>query len=67
MTIYSQDIEGKEILAQIKCHNSATNVSKMSCDNPNVDLININAYIKFGEILSISSQDIGWNGNFGIN
>ena len=30
----------------------------MSCDNPNVDLVNINAYITFGEILSIGSQDI---------
>ena len=28
------------------------------CNNPNVDLFNINAYIKFGEILSICSQDI---------
>ena len=28
------------------------------CNNPNVDLVNMNAYIKFGEILSICSQDI---------
>ena len=28
------------------------------CNNPNLDLININAYTKFGEILSICSQDI---------
>ena len=27
-------------------------------NNPNVDLVNMNAYIKFGEILSICSQDI---------
>ena len=26
--------------------------------NPNVDFVNMNAYIKFGEILLISSQDI---------
>ena len=31
---------------------------KMMCNNPNVDLVNIIAYIKFGEILSICSQDI---------
>ena len=31
---------------------------KMSCDNPYVGLVNINAYLKYGEILSISSQDI---------
>ena len=28
------------------------------CDNPNLDFDNMNAYIKFGEILSICSQDI---------
>ena len=38
----------------------------MSCDNPNVDLVNINAYIKFGEILSICSQDIERKQNFGV-
>ena len=27
-------------------------------NNPNIDLVNINEYIKFGEMLSISSQDI---------
>ena len=37
------------------------------CNNPNVDLVNMNAYIKFGEILSIRSQDIKRKGNFGIN
>ena len=30
----------------------------MSCDNPNVDLVNMNAYIKFGELMTICSQDI---------
>ena len=30
----------------------------MMCNNPNVDLVNMNAYIKFDEILSICSQDI---------
>ena len=31
---------------------------KMMCNNPDVDHVNMNAYIKFGEILSICSQDI---------
>ena len=33
------------------------------CKNPNLDLNNINAYTKFGEIISICSQDIErkWN------
>ena len=30
---------------------------------PNVDLVNMNAYIKFDEILSICSQDIEWKRN----
>ena len=30
----------------------------MMCNNPNLDLVNMNAYFKFGEILSICSQDI---------
>ena len=29
----------------------------MICNNPKLDLVNINAYIKFAEILSICSQD----------
>ena len=54
ITICFQDIERKQnILAQIKGYNSGTNVQKMSCDNPNVDLVNLNAHIKFGEIMSI--------------
>ena len=27
------------------------------CDNLNVDLVDMNAYIKFGEKMSVSSQD----------
>ena len=30
----------------------------MTCNNPRLDLVNMNAYIKFGKILSIGSQDI---------
>ena len=37
------------------------------CNNPKLDLVNINAYIKIGENISSSSQDIEWKGNFGIN
>ena len=39
----------------------------MMCDHYNVDLVNINAYIKFGEILSICSQDIEQKLDFGVN
>ena len=39
----------------------------MMCNNPNVDLVNMNAYIMFGEILSICSQDIERKRNLGLN
>ena len=28
------------------------------CNNPKLDLVNMNAYIKFNEILSVGCQDI---------
>ena len=37
------------------------------CNNPKIDLVNMNAYIKFGEIMSICSQDIELKQNFGVN
>ena len=56
LSICSQDIERKQHFernSDIKGHNSGTNAWKMMCNNLNLDLININAYTKFGEILSI--------------
>ena len=37
------------------------------CKNPNVDLVNMNDYIKFDENMSVSSQDIARKRNFGVN
>ena len=37
------------------------------CNNPNVDLVNMNAYIKFGELMSISYQDMEWKQKLGAN
>ena len=34
----------------------------MTCNNPKPDLVNINAYIKFGEILSIVLKILSGNG-----
>ena len=31
---------------------------KITCNDPRLDLVNINAYIKFGENMSTCSQDI---------
>ena len=39
-------------MAKIKGHNSGTNTRKRMCNNPKLDLVNMNAYIKFGENLS---------------
>ena len=38
----------------------------MISNNRKLDLVNINAYIKFGENMSSSSQDIERKRNFGI-
>ena len=60
-------LSGNEILALIKGHNSGTNVRKMTCNYPKLDLVNMNAYIKFGENLSFFFYDIEWKQNFGVN
>ena len=38
----------------------------MVCNNPRLDLVNMNAYIKFGKILPICSQDNQQKQNFGV-
>ena len=50
-------LNGNEILTSIKGHNSVTNNKKITDNNLNLDLVNTIEYIKFGEILSICSQD----------
>ena len=42
-------------------------MQKMTCNYPLLDLVNMNVYIKFGENLSICSQDIERKRNFGVN
>ena len=37
---------------------SRTNVRKMTGNNPKLDHVNMNAYIKFGEIMSVCSYYI---------
>ena len=39
----------------------------MTCNNPKLDIVKMNAYIKFGENVSVSSQDIEGKRNFGVN
>ena len=52
-------LSGNEILTSIKGCNSVVNLRNLRLYNPNLDLINVNVYTKFGLILSIGSQDIG--------
>ena len=60
-------LSGNEILTSIKGHSSAANFGKMMLYNPNLDLINVNVYTKFGSILSIGSKDIEQKRNSDIN
>ena len=56
LSICSKILSGYEILT--KGHNSVTNLWKMMCNNPNLDLVDMNAYLKFDEFLSICFQAI---------
>ena len=60
-------LNGNEILALIKGHNTGTNVRKMTANNPIIDLVSINSNIKLGQNLSICSQDTERKRNFGVN
>ena len=51
-------LSGNEILTSIKGRNSVANLRNLTLYNPNLDLINVNVDTKFGQILSIGSQDI---------
>ena len=51
-------LSGNKILTSIKGCNSVANLQNLTLYNPNLDTINVNVYIKFGQILSIGSQDI---------
>ena len=60
-------LSGNEILTPIKGHNSVINLWKLMCNIPNLDIVNINAYAKLGQILSIRSLDIEGKRNSDIN
>ena len=51
-------------LTSIKGNNSVKNLLIMAIKIPNVDLVSINAYTKFDEILSIGSQNIEHKQNY---
>ena len=51
------------MLRIIKGHNFVVNLLKLTFKNRTQELINLNAYAKFGLIPSICSQDIEWKQN----
>ena len=51
-------LSGNKILISIKGRNSVVNLRNLTHYNPNLDIIYVNVYTKFGKILSIGSQDI---------
>ena len=60
-------LSGNEILTSIKGLNSVKILPKMTGNNPKLDLDNVNVHTKFGQILSIPSQDIERNQNSDVN
>ena len=56
-----------EILTSGKGYKSVKNLQKLTHNNPNLDVVNNNAYAKFGQILTICSQDTERKWNSDIN
>ena len=60
-------LSGNKILTSIKGRNTVDNLQNLTLYNPNLDIIYVNVYTKFGKILSIGSQDIERKRNSNIN
>ena len=60
-------LSGNKILTSIKGHNSIKILRKMMGNNPKLDLVNVDVHTKFGQILSIRSQDIERKQNSDVN
>ena len=60
-------LSGNEILTSIKGCNSIKILQKMTGNNPKLDLVNVDVHTKFGQILSMCSQDIEQKQNSDIN
>ena len=60
-------LSGNEILKSIKGRNSIKILRKMASNNPKLDLVNDDVHSKFGQILSIRSQDIERKRNSDVN
>ena len=56
-----------EILKSSKGRNSFKILRKITGNNPKLDLVNVDVHTKFGQILSIRSQDIERKRNSDVN
>ena len=65
--LFLKILRRNKILTSIKGHNSVINLQKLTHNNPNLGLVNINACAKFGQIPSICYQDIERKQNSDIN
>ena len=57
-------LSGNEILRSIKGCNSVANLRNLTLYNPNLDLINVNVYTKFGLTLSLVLKILSGNENY---
>ena len=60
-------LSGNKILTAIKGCNSVKILQKMTGNNPKLDLVNVDVHTKYGQILSIHSQDIERKRNSDVN
>ena len=60
-------LSGNYILTSIKGGNSVKIMQKITSNNPKLDLVNVDVHTKFGQILSIGSQDIERKRNSDVN
>ena len=60
-------LSGNEILTSIKGRYSVKILRKMMGNNSKLELVNVDVHTKFGQILSICSQDIERKQNFDVN
>ena len=60
-------LSGNKILTSIKGRNSIKILGKITGNNPKLDLVNVDVHTKFGQFLSIPSQDIERKRNFDVN
>ena len=60
-------LSGNKILTSIKGLNSVKILRKMTGNNPNLDLVNVDVHTEFGQILSIRSQNIERKRNSDVN